>query len=134
MLRAMKLMMMHGRVALDRTTTLKGCAYRLISTGYPGLPVVDRDMKVVGIVTEFDLLGALREGFDLDTTAAERIMSKEPRVAGVEASTDELIEMMLENNLTVVPIVKNGKLVGVVSRSEIMSSFVEPGCYRPAAD
>jgi len=130
MLKAKRIMMMHGRVAVNSKATLKECAHKLISTGYPGLPVVGKDMKVVGVVTEFDLLGAIREGLNIDKTPVDRIMSKDPETANAEATADDLIEMMLENNFTIVPIVKNKKLVGVVSRAEIMSAYVEPAYYQ----
>ena len=130
MLKAKRIMMMHGRVAVSLKATLKECAHKLISTGYPGLPVVGKEMKVVGVVTEFDLLGAIREGLNIDKTSVERIMSKDPETANAEATADDLIEMMLENNFTIVPIVKNKKLVGVVSRAEIMSAYVEPAYYQ----
>lgn len=129
MLTAKNLMMMHGRAAVNRTATLKECADKFLSTGFPGLPVVGRDLKVVGVVTEFDLLGAIREGLDVEKTTVERIMTKEPSVAELDASAEELIEMMLEQNFTIVPVVRNKKLVGVVGRTEILSAYVEPKYY-----
>jgi arabinose-5-phosphate isomerase len=129
MLTAKNLMMMHGRAAVNRTASLKECANKFISTGFPGLPVVGRDLKVVGVVTEFDLLGALREGLDVDKTTVERIMTKEPCVAEMNTSAEELIETMLEQNYTIVPVVRNKKLVGVVGRTEILSAYIEPKYY-----
>lgn len=87
-------------------------------------------MEVIGIITEFDLLGAIREGMKVDEIIAERIMSKEPKTADLETPAEELIEMMLENNFTVIPIVKDKKLTGIVSRFAIIDASVEPGFYR----
>jgi CBS domain-containing protein len=53
-------------------------------------------------------------------------MSKEPITAGIETPVEYLIEMMLENNCSIIPIVKDKKLVGVVDRHSIIDVFVEP--------
>jgi CBS domain-containing protein len=51
-------------------------AQQLLSGMYSGLPVVDTHGAVIGVVTEFDLLNALREGKDLQTVKAEEIMGQ----------------------------------------------------------
>lgn len=134
MVRAKHIMLMHSRVAVRPDSTGREIAYRLMSTGLPGLPVVNEDMEIVGIVTEFDILGALREGMKVDEITAKRIMSKEPVTADMETSAGELIEMMLENNFTIIPVVRNKKLVGVVDRFSVMDVYMEPkgfpGFYR----
>src|SRR6266542_5823521 len=63
-------------------------ALQLLSGMYSGLPVVDAKGAVVGVVTEFDLLNAVREGKDLQTVKAEEIMGR-PAVCVEE---DEPIE------------------------------------------
>jgi len=45
---------------------------------YSGLPVVDAHETVIGVVTEFDLLRAVREGKDLQTVKAEELMGQPP--------------------------------------------------------
>jgi len=51
-------------------------AQQLLSGMYSGLPVVDAHDTVIGVVTEFDLLNAIREGRDLQTVKAEEIMGR----------------------------------------------------------
>ncbi|MEW6602440.1 MAG: CBS domain-containing protein, partial [Nitrospirota bacterium] len=81
-------------------------------------------------VTAFDLLGALREGMNLDDFNADRIMSKEPITAGIETRAEDLVEMMLENNFTMVPIIKDRRLVGIVDRASLMEAYIEPALRR----
>ena len=120
------IMLTPKRASIRLNTTGKEIAFKLMSTGLPGLPVVNENMEINGIVTAFDLLGALREGMDLDEFNAERIMSKEPKTAAIETSAEELIEMMLENNFTMIPIIKDKKLVGIVDRATLMDAYIEP--------
>jgi arabinose-5-phosphate isomerase len=129
MILAKHIMLIHRRAAVGPNATGREVSYRLMSTGLPGLPVINEAVEVIGIVTEFDLLGALREGMKVDEITAERIMSKEPITANMETSAEELIEMMLENNFTVIPIVENKKLVGIVDRFSIMDAYIEPWIF-----
>jgi CBS domain-containing protein len=114
--------LMRKKVSVGRDSTVKEAAHKMISTGLPGLPVVNDKMEVVGVITEFNVLGAIREGMDLEKITATRIMTAEPVIAEVNTSCHELIQMMLLNNYTVIPIVSNGKCAGVVSRLSVMDA------------
>ncbi len=56
-------------------------------------------------------------------------MSKEPVVADVNTTLNDLILMMLLENFTLVPIVNNGKYVGLVSRHMILDAYFSPHFY-----
>src|SRR6266540_5061480 len=71
-------------------------ALQLLSGMYSGLPVVDASGSVIGVVTEFDLLKAVREGKDLQTVKAEEIMGR-PAVCVEE---DEPIESVIAKMTT----------------------------------
>ena len=98
----------------------------MMSYGQPGLPVVNDNMEVVGVITEYNVLGAIREGMKLDTIPAARIMTTEPMTADIDTSSEDLIQMMLMNNFTFIPIVNKNKYVGMVSRHSIMDACVSP--------
>ncbi len=123
-MRARHLMREKGAVGPD--TIVKDVIHRLMATGQPGLPVVDGDRKVIGIVTEFNILGAIREGMDLDSITAARIMAKDPTTADVNTPVNDLIQMMLLDNFTIIPIVNHGLYVGVLSRYSIMDAAISP--------
>jgi len=102
-------------------------ALQLLSGMYSGLPVVDSKRKVIGVVTEFDLLQAIHEGRDLQTTKAEEIMSKPVVCAQEDEEIDSVIAKMTEKNIIRLPIVgEDGKLVGVIARADILSRMIEP--------
>jgi CBS domain-containing protein len=120
--------LMRKKAVVKTDTTVKEVARKMISMGLPGLPVVNDTMEAIGVVTEFNILGAIREGLDLEKTAAARIMTPEPVTADANTSCYELIQIMLVNNYTVIPIVSvsNGKCVGVVSRFSVMDANLSP--------
>ncbi|MBI4846965.1 MAG: CBS domain-containing protein [Nitrospirae bacterium] len=124
------IMLLHKRASIKPGSTGREIAYKLMSTGLPGLPVVNESDEVIGVVTAFDLLGNIREGVDLSEIAAEKIMSKEPKTADMKTSAEELIEIMLENNFTMIPVVKDRKLVGIIDRTSLLNAYVEPVLHR----
>ena len=118
-------------VGIEPFTTGREVANKLISTRLPGLPIVNKEnMEVKGIVKEFDVLGALIEGLDPDSFTAEKIMSGDPITGDLDTPAEELMEMMLEKNITMVPITKNNKLAGIVDICSLIEIIMAPGSER----
>ena len=111
--------------AATRKTNARDLTVKLLSGMYSGLPVVDEG-KVVGVVTEFDLLKTIKEGKSLQYVTAEDIMTKEPICVEGDTHVDEIIKLMTEHNIIRVPVVKEGNLIGVISRSDILASLIQP--------
>lgn len=102
-------------------------ALQLLSGMYSGLPVIDGKGKVLGVVTEFDLLNAIRNGRDLQTIKAEDIMTQPAICVREDEELDAVIAKMTEKNIIRVPVVgEEGKLVGVIARADVLSRMIEP--------
>jgi len=123
---------MNPRVmAATRRAIGRDLALQVLSGQYSGLPVVDeRDGQVIGIVTEFDLLKAVLEGKDLNSIKAEDIMNPVPLCVDEDTSVEEILKTMIDNNVIRVPVVRKGKLVGVVARADLLSHLIEPEFVR----
>jgi arabinose-5-phosphate isomerase len=132
MIRA-KYIMRRG-AAIKPDTMATEVVSRLCATGLPGLAVINDQLDVVGVITDFDLLGAVHEGMQLENFTADRVMTKEPITADIDTTDFELVKMMLVNHFTIIPIVKDNKYVGVVSRLSIMDTYVSPVCYEMLKD
>ena len=87
-----------------------------------GLPVVDAEKSLIGMVTEFDLVRALRADTDLAATSVDELMTRD--VISVEADTpvDEVMEILERERILRVPVISDGNLIGVVSRSDILEA------------
>lgn len=101
-------------------------ALQLLSGMYSGLPVVDAQGTVIGVVTEFDLLNAVREGKDLQTVKAAEIMGRPPVCVEEDEAIEAVIAKMTDHHIIRVPVVRGGKLVGVIARADILSRMIEP--------
>ena len=118
------------KAAVKRTASGREIVYKMMGTGCPGLPVVNDDSEVVGVVSMCDILKATHEkGAGMNDITAEQVMSNVPVTAGPETSLETLSKMMIENNYSFIPIVKGKKLLGIVSGREIVETYVEPHLY-----
>ena len=120
--------------AAKKNTIGRDLVIKLLSGMYSGLPVVDDKGKVVGVVSEFDLLKAIKNGKALEQVKAEDIMSKNPICVSENTPVEDVIDLMIKHNIIRVPVVRNDNLVGVISRCDILSSIVEPEFVTVFAD
>jgi CBS domain-containing protein len=87
------------------------------------------------VVTEHAILGAIRQGLDLERTTAASIMIKTPITADVTSSPDDLIHMMMVHNCcSVITITNKGKYAGAVSRHMLIDVYTSPRYARFAQD
>lgn len=94
--------------------------------GFGSLPIVDDDKKLLGIVSEFDLLKTITEGKTLKGITAGEIMSKGPHSVFDYTPCEEVIALLQEKRLIRVPVVnKDGKLVGILSRTDILHGYLK---------
>jgi CBS domain-containing protein len=111
------------------TPRATGCylALQLLSGMYSGLSVVNARGQVVDVVTELDLLQAIREGEDLQTAKAEEILSRTVICAREGDAYDDIIAKMTEHHIIRLQVVgENGKLIGLIARADILSRLIEP--------
>src|SRR5215469_13809881 len=105
-------------VAARESTTGTEISTRLLIGEFNGVPVIDNNSRVIGIVTAADILRAVREGKNLDAVSATDIMTRNPIV--VKRNT-EIDEIMLQRVIVLVPVVDDdNKLIGVVARLDIL--------------
>ncbi|HIH90048.1 TPA: CBS domain-containing protein [Desulfurococcaceae archaeon] len=99
-------------------------AKKMLEHGY-GSALVIEDDKLIGIVTERDLLYALSEGEEGVKLKASDVMTEDP--ISVKAKTDimEAIKIMKDANVRHLPVVDDkGRPVGVVAFRDILESLL----------
>ena len=107
-----------------RSTKADVLASQMIE-GFGGMPIVDDDRRLVGIVTEFDLLDALDRGLSLSELTAQQIMTGVLISVRKDMDAQRLIHLLKMNHLIRVPVVdQEDRLIGVVARRDILRSYL----------
>jgi CBS domain-containing protein len=98
---------------------------------YPALPVINEKLEVLGVVSEHDILFALKEGRTIHEFDAETVMTSPAYTAYPDTPVTAIIEKMVTNQLTLVPVVAKGnsQLVGIISRKNILNAASEHGFW-----
>jgi len=113
-------------VAATALASLRDVATQLVKSEFSGMPVADPDGKVVGVVTESDIVRELIAGKRLENLTAGEAMTGPPITVEVETPVEEVMKKLEENRIVRVPVTDDGKLVGIISRRDIIRSVLEP--------
>lgn len=101
-------------------------AAEAMKTQAVGSLVVLRDGAPVGIVTDRDLLDrVVADGKDPQATFTADVMSQPLRVAGPEDPLDRVVGMMSTGGIRRIPVVRDGRLVGVVALDDVLAKVTE---------
>jgi CBS domain-containing protein len=100
----------------------------LIIEGFGAVPVVDAEDRLLGIVSEHDLLGALDDGKKLGAVTACDIMTCNPYSIHPQAMLPTLIHVLRASDLIRVPVVDaDDKLVGIIARRDVIRAYLAAG-------
>lgn len=94
--------------------------------GFGSVPIVDDQKKLLGIVSEFDLLTAIRKGKNLSKVSAGDIMTLNPISVTKDTEVVALIDILQNNHLIRVPVVDAiGRLIGIVARRDVLRGYLQ---------
>ena len=82
-----------------------------------GVPVIDdQSEQLIGMITEADIIRNIERD---DLTVAE-VMSRQLIVVDEETPVSEIAELLTERRIKRVPVVQDGRVIGIVSRADIV--------------
>jgi len=134
-------------ITVKPETTIEELARLLMKQQISGAPVVDDKGKIVGVVTENDLisknsrlhiptilrlfdayipLGTSKMESDIRKMAAstvEEICTKEIITVDEEASVEYIATIMTEKRIHILPVVREGKLVGIIGKKDLIKGI-----------
>jgi predicted transcriptional regulator len=87
------------------------------------MPVVDEDNRMVGIVSEIDLVNLTFDGNARDTKV-EEVMVTDIVSFSPDTKLADLVQTFSKRHLRRVPILDKGKIVGIVSRRDILRELL----------
>jgi CBS domain-containing protein len=117
-------------IAASKKASAREVALYMLLGGFSGVPIANADGSLAGIVTELDLIRALRCGKSLEATPVCEIMTSSVLTVDVETSMEEIMEVLDTERILRVPVTRGGKVVGIVSRPDLLRAYVQPQFIR----
>lgn len=136
-------------ITVSPDTELLYAAKLLLEEGVNGLPVLDAQGKLVGIICQSDLIAqqkrlpipsifTLLDGFipltsmkhlekaikKISGTTVADAMTPDPVTVRPETSIEDVAGLMVDNNFHTLPVVEEGRLVGVVGKEDVLRTLV----------
>lgn len=137
-------------ITVSEDTTIREIAQVLTDNKISGVPVVNDEGNLVGIVTEgdllhkeanpriprfFGLLGGIiyfggvdqyKEDFKkLAALKASEIMTDKVITVAKDAEIGAIASLMVEHNIKRIPVTENGKIIGIISRADIIKTLAQ---------
>jgi len=137
-------------VTITQDMEISQAAKLLLEKGFNGLPVLDATGKLAGILCQADLVAqqkrlslpsvfSLLDGFiplgsmkDLDrevekisAITAAHAMTRNPTTVTPETDLDEVASLMADKGYHTIPVVSDGKIVGIVGMRDVLSTLLE---------
>jgi len=133
-------------ITVSKDATLAELAKLLMKNKISGVPVVDKEKKLAGIVSEADIIVkksslpiplsfsfAFLDKYESYTKSTkdfldikvEEIMSADVKKAREDMTVSKVVNIMINNNINRLPVLNSdGKLAGIITRADIMKSMI----------
>jgi CBS domain-containing protein len=95
----------------------------LLESDVTGLPVVDESGRLCGIFTETDRLNMLLTEKHPAHILVREVMTKGVITVEEDTTIDQINQLLLRANIRRVPVMRDGKIVGVVSRRDLVTAL-----------
>jgi CBS domain-containing protein len=152
-MRAQQIMTQHV-VTIGADAPIAEAVDTMLQHHVSGLPVVDADGDLIGIISEGDFIRRAEIGtprkrgrwlsflFGADRVAADfvrshgrkvgEIMTPDPLTIWEDTPLDEIVEIMESNNVKRLPVVRGRRLVGIVTRSDFLATVADLARHAPS--
>jgi CBS domain-containing protein len=103
-------------ITVSPNTTIKNLAMTLIKNQISGAPVSAKNGKIVGVVSEADIVA--KKGKDVKAIMSKKIIS-----VSEETPVEEIARLMTTHGIKRLPVMRKEAVVGIVSRADIVSAI-----------
>jgi CBS domain-containing protein len=101
---------------VEASTSVEAAARIMFEQSISGIPVVDEHNHLIGVVSEFDVLAK-------DGETVGDIMTQNAITVGEDTEPETIARMLIEQHIRRLPVVREGEVVGIISRSDLIRLF-----------
>ena len=113
-------------LTISANVTVEEAIRRLVENHISGMPVVDEEEQLVGIISEFQLLETLYFP-EIRGMLVRDVMTKDVLTVAPNTMLSDATSLLVAHRIRRLPVVDNGKVVGVVSRRDLLQYALEAG-------
>lgn len=106
-------------VSVNAKSTVDEALELLLRHHVSGLPVVDDNDALLGVISEYDLLKLLYEPSS-DPPCIESFVTTDVLSTDVDDSLPEIADLFLTKSIRRLPVICDGKVVGIISRRDLI--------------
>jgi CBS domain-containing protein len=133
-------------ITISADASILQAARLMLQNRISGLPVVDQQGQLVGVITEGDFLRRAETGSERHRPSwleflvspgrladeyvhthgrkVEEVMSRSPQTICEDASLEEVVRTMVHKKIKRVPVMRDGMLVGIITRADLLHALV----------
>jgi len=108
-------LMVRDVLTVEPSDTIGEAAEKMNAANVGAVVVMEDMVRIVGIVTERDLLRAVAARARAAEARVRQWMTADPVTIGPELTIEEAAKIMFDNNFRHLPVVKDGRALGIVS-------------------
>lgn len=113
-------------IAATPQASLRDVATQLVTNEFSGMPVAAPDGRVVGVITESDIIRTLIQGKRLENLTAADVMTGPPITVDVNAPLEDVMKSLEDQRIVRVPVTNENSLAGIISRRDVIRAILEP--------
>lgn len=112
-------------ISVKKETPIYETLELLVKNDISGVPVVENDMTLVGVLSEQDMLILLHRQGDEEEKVVNDFMAQPAVYFDEDESLPDVCDCLMDNFIRRVPITSKGKLVGVIARRDIIRYILQ---------
>ena len=118
-------------ITVNENDKLLDAINKLVKYNIGAIPVINNKKKLVGIISERDIVKALSnyKNKDYSILLVNQLMTKTVISCEKEVLSDKLMELMTINKIRHIPIVENNAPIGIVSIGDVVNRLIEKVQY-----
>ncbi|RKY61864.1 MAG: hypothetical protein DRP96_01975 [Candidatus Neomarinimicrobiota bacterium] len=116
--------MLKETITIGPNVSLRKAVKQLVENKVSSMPVVDDTGKLIGIISCENVLNVAFDGY-INTTKVETVMTKNVVYFEPDTNLEEIALVISKKHFHRIPIVKDGKLVGTVTRRAIVKKIFD---------
>ena len=117
--------MTKGAICVEKDTPIYEAIQIMVNNGVTGLPVVEKDMTLIGILSEHDVLRLFHTYKEEMGRTAGEFMTRSVVCFEEDENLLDICYRLKDNSIRRVPVTSNGKVIGIISRADILRCILQ---------